>query len=185
MKNFEWYSDASSRNFELATKSATKKRAVREAARLRRLGADEEWIRRVVPHLPKDEGGGPMASSYTIPKKAKTLCGVELSSPAETEIAERNLALTREHYWVRRLWDRRSPVGEDADFEHWTDHPYRLIPRKGGQTIDVSEPYGLTEDDFRRFLELEEEGWRAWIGQTPLWFPGRTTPVCLRREGRA
>jgi hypothetical protein len=114
-------------------------------------------------------------------KTAKTLDGIALPEAGATEIAERNLALYRESgVRVRRGWDKYAPLDPDVNRHHFLDHLYRLTDTKTSETTYVSEPYRVWE--FAELAKFEQEGWEVWIGQMPLWYPGRTTPIHFKRE---
>jgi hypothetical protein len=114
---------------------------------------------------------------------AKTLDGIGLPEAGltETEIAETNLAAYEAAgVRVRRNWDRRAPFVPPDMGHDFLDHLYRLISSDGVTTY-VSEPYGMDGESLEQLAQLRRDGgWRVWIGQFPLWYPGRTTPIHFR-----
>lgn len=106
-------------------------------------------------------------------------------------IAEQHYDELSAHYRVLDNWDGNAP---DRCLERhgggswtismrrrWIDHPYRLRD-SDGRMIYAAEPYGLDEDDLEDLAGLVSEGWDVWIGLTPIWYPGRTTQVLVRRR---
>jgi hypothetical protein len=122
-------------------------------------------------------------------EKAANLSGVKLPEDGANEMAVRNLAAYKDQgYEVSEDWDRNAPFVESLERgawliqnrPHFLDHVYRLV--KDDKTIYGSEPYGLGKDDIAELHKLSTMGWRVWIGQDPLWYPGRTTQILFERE---
>lgn len=120
-------------------------------------------------------------ATITAPKRARTLCGIALPEPEATALAARNLADYRDAGCrVRVGWDTRAPYisGESL---HFLDHHYRITCPDRTKVYAV-EPYGVESDDLIELARLCDAGWEVSIGQFPLWYPGRTTPILMRRE---
>lgn len=101
------------------------------------------------------------------------------------QMVEENLAIEKEAGWkVTWHWNTKGPYGKGIDEAygqfHFLDHLYML--KKDGRTIYCSEPYGLDSEDIVELARLIEEGWQVSIGQAPLWYPGRTTQILIRRD---
>jgi hypothetical protein len=123
--------------------------------------------------------------TVSAPRRAATLAGVELGEPECTALAVRWLAgLKDAGYRVRRGWDSRGPYGDRLpDEQCWLDHLYRLYgPGPGLDKVYVAEPYGLRSADLVELARLAGAGWYVWVCQESLWYPGRTTQVCLQRR---
>jgi hypothetical protein len=132
-------------------------------------------------------------SARAIP--AQTLSGYTCPEPEATAIAESNLAAYKQAGCkVRRNWDARAPYVERIEGGHgayvigggglhrrFLDHLYRIVTR-GGKKIYVAEPYGIDGEGLAELAELDRGGWYVQIGQTPLWYPGRTTPILMERR---
>lgn len=117
--------------------------------------------------------------------RAKTLGGIEIDEQTITDVAEENLAITKNAGWrVIKNWNTKGPYGNDplVNF-HWMDHMYML--RRSGRTVYCAEPYGLGPKDLAELVRLESEGWDVSIGQLPLWYPGRTTQIQMVKKQRA
>jgi hypothetical protein len=131
-----------------------------------------------------------MTTDPTRPARAATLGGWALPEPAATELAVRNLRITKDAGWkVLHGWGRKGPLmthdgfGYAPEGSSIVDHPYRL--RCPGRTVYVSEPYGLSGDCWQTLADLEVAGWRVSIGQLPLYYPGSTVAIHFERVLRA
>jgi hypothetical protein len=106
------------------------------------------------------------------------------NDPSAKVIADENLAFSRSiGYEPDYGWDEDCPyenAGNPKSAHHFLDHMYRLV-KPDARTIYVAEPYGVRASDFAEFMRLADKGWHVYIGQYPLYFPGRCTQVCIVR----
>jgi hypothetical protein len=125
-----------------------------------------------------------MSDTLTLPRRAKTLCGIELPEPEATALAVANLAAyMAAGIKIRHGWGSRGPydLADIAPQLDFLDHTYRIVPRDRS-VIYVAEPYGVSLEGLCELAGLAERGWGVCIGEHPLWYPGRTTPILMWKE---
>jgi hypothetical protein len=101
-----------------------------------------------------------------------------------TEMAKENREVFKaEGIRVVAGWNSKSPYGDliGKDF-HFLDHLYML--KYGNYVTYCSEPYGLEAEDLIELAFLTTDGWDVSIGQLPIWYPGRTTQIMIRKRKR-